>query len=333
MKHIVSVLVLLLAASSAWAQSLETLPTTADAKHYRLTEDGSEPARLDIDLPKTQTPSRGFPTIVIVPGLACLAEDYSKIRRRLVLQGYAAATFEWKGNEDYDADDWDERLAVLTDLLLAEDRKSGSRLRGKINEARLGIMGHSLGAAVAVLAADRDDRFKALAISGPGGRQSDYLRKRISIPTIAIDGSLDHATPPDEHSGEILRRATTRYTAHLLVKDANHRNSPADFDSDYVLDSGRYVMKPIPFWPFVTYVYDFPKIDGLTPITGRRHRAITFPYFVGWFDRFVAGKSDALDVASRGAQELTSGKLSQADFSDALKGSSSSTGLAGALGQ
>lgn len=331
MKHFVSLLLLLLAASSAWAQSLESLPSTADAKHYRLTEDGSEPARFDIDLPKGQVPSRGFPTIVIVPGVGCPAEDYSKVRRRLVLAGYAAATFEWKDNEDLDADDWDERLAELTDLLLAEDRKSGSRLRGKLDERRLGIMGHSLGGSVAVLAADRDARFKALAVFGPGGKQGDYLRKRIEIPTLAVDGSLDRVTPPEDHSGEILSRATTRYTAHVIIKDGNHPNAPANYDTDYIRDAGRYVMKPLPFWPFFTYTYEFPIVPGVTPITGRQQRTLAFPYLVGWFDRFVAGKSDALDIVSRGAAQLASGKLTQADFSAGVKGSSA--GLTGALGQ
>ena len=99
------------------------------------------------------------------------------------------ATFEWKDNEDCDADDWDEQMKVMTDHLLAEAAKSGSALRRKVDPRKLGIVGHSLGGSVAVLAAARDRRFKALAIFGPGGKQDAFLSeaRKVRAATIAID--------------------------------------------------------------------------------------------------------------------------------------------------
>ena len=326
-------LLLTLALSTlASAQDLERLPSTSRANHYRLV-DGDR--RFDIDLPKATAPSDGFPLIVVLPGLGVQTEDHEKIRSRLVREGYMVATFEWKENEDYDADDWDDEIAELTDDLLAEDRRSGGALRGKIDEDRLGLLGHSLGASVAVLTAARDRRFKALAISGPGGRQTDFLRRArdLQIPVIAVDGSLDHVAPPDEASGVILERAQTPYKAHIVIKNGNHRNSPADYDSDYVLDEGRWSAKPIPFWPFVTYSWTYPKIEGLKPIPGADQRKIAFPYIVGWFDRFVAGKSEdpsGLANGERAARELASGKLTRGTYSAAAR-SGSTTGLAGAV--
>ncbi|MEZ6188189.1 MAG: dienelactone hydrolase family protein [Planctomycetota bacterium] len=325
-------LLILLAALSAFAQGLEELAPTPTARHYRLTEDASsDTARFDLDLPKTQTPTGGFPTVVIVPGLGCQAEDYSIVRKRLVDEGYAVATFEWKDNEDYDASDWDARLEVMTDLLLAEDQAAQSALRGRIDEDRLGILGHSLGGSVAVVAAARDRRFKALAVFGPGGRETDFLdhADRLRLPVIAIDGSLDKVTPPDEASGVVLERANTRYTAHVIIADGSHPNCPADFNADYIRDSGRFVWKAIPFWPFYTYAYEFPIIEGVTPLPGRTQRAIAFPYLVGWFDRFVAGDANALDVVARGEDELAQGKLTRASFSAAVKGT---VGVTGGLG-
>ena len=325
-------LFLALVASGALAQTLEALPSTANARHFRLSEDGLRPARFDVDLPKTQAPAAGFPTVVVVPGLACQAEDYTLLRRRLVQAGYAAATFEWEDNEDLDADDWDEHLAALTELLLAEARDAQSALGGAIDAGRLGIVGHSLGGSVAVLAAARDRRFKALVVCGPGGKQTEFLDRasELRLPTLGIDGSLDRVAPPDEASGVVLERAQTRYTAHVIVKDGNHPNAPADFDTDYIRDSGRFVMKPIPFWPFFTTSYEFPIVEGIRPIPSRTQRAIAFPYLIGWFDRFVARSPDALDLVARGAKELAEGKLTVARFSPALEGGA---GLAGSLGQ
>lgn len=329
--HRTLLLILFLAASTAWAQSLEILPATSQARHLRLTEGASfDPARFDVDLPKAAAPADGYPTIVIVPGLGCQAEDYSIVRKRLIQCGYAVATFEWKDNEDYDADDWDERLEVMTDLLLEHDQDAQSTLAGLIDEGKLGLMGHSLGGSVAVLAAARERRFKALAIFGPGGKQTDFLDAAVSLPTIAIDGSLDRVTPPDEASGVVLENATTRYTAHVVVTDGNHPNTPADYDADYIRDSGRFVMKPNPLWPWLMVpVYEFPIVEGITPIEGRLQRQIAFPYLIAWFDRFVAKTEKPLDLVARGKAELAAGKLTRAKFSPAVTGGG---GLAGALG-
>lgn len=324
-------LILVLAASTAWGQSLETLPATSQARHLRLTEGATfDPARFDVDLPRAAAPAAGYPVIVIVPGLGCQAEDYSIVRKRLIQSGYAVATFEWKDNEDYDADDWDERLAVLTELLLDYDQAAQGELAGALDEDELGLMGHSLGGSVAVLAAARDARFKALAIFGPGGKQTDFLDARVSQPTIAIDGSLDRVTPPDEASGVVLENATTRYTGHVIVTDGNHPNAPANYDTDFIRDSGRFVMKPNPLWPWLLVpVYEFPIVEGITPVEGRLQRQIAFPYLIGWFDRFVAKAEKPLDLVARGKAELAAGKLTRARFSPAVSGGS---GILGALG-
>ena len=333
MKTIAPTLLLLLLASTGFAQELEQLPSTGIADHFRLTN--RDDARLDIDVPRAQAPSAGFPTILVIPGLECQAEDYSELRVLLVRQGYATATFEWKDNEDYDADDWDEQVEDVTELLLAADQGAGA-LAGRIDEARLGVVGHSLGGSVAVLAAARDGRFKALALFGPGGKQDDFLDRArdLELATIAIDGSLDRVTPPDEASGVVLERANTPYKAHVIITDGSHPNAPADYDADFIRDAGRYVWKPVPFFPFWVQAYEFPIIEGITPITGPAQRAIAFPYLVGWFDRFVAGRQadpEGLANGQRAAAELAAGKLTRARYSPATT-AQPRAGIVGALG-
>ena len=96
------------------------------------------------------------------------------------------------------------------------------------------------------------------------------------VPLLAgplCEGLRALTTAPDNH-GDALQCYNSNYwllrvwnascsggrvdMAHVVIKNGNHRNSPADYDSDYVLDEGRWKMTPIPFWPFVTYAWTYP---------------------------------------------------------------------------
>lgn len=288
-----------------------------------------------LHLPQQQKPSQGWPLIVVVPGLACLPANYTELSALLLGRGYAVALFEHDGNDEYSAEKWDERLKSAIDALLGESARPGSKIARAVDAQRMGIVGHSLGGSVAVLRAARDPRFKALATFGPGGRESAFLdeAKQVKGATLAIDGSLDRVTPPDENGGVVVERAATSWKAHLIIEQGSHPNCPADFNADYIRDSGRYVLKALPFWPFATYEYEFPIIPGVKPMPGPAQRAIAFPYLSAWLDRFVADRqlSDerlALTdgrAARRGVEE---GVLTQASFSPALAGGA---GLVGAV--
>lgn len=311
-------------------------PSPQASAAYRLAE--PDDGTLLHLLPKTTKPARGWPTIVIVPGHHCAPDDYTQLRDTLLRRGYGVALFAWDDNSDLQAARWDERLATLVQGLHDETRRLTSPLRATVDTAKLGILGHSLGGAVATLRAARDPRFKALAVFGPGGQDAGFLDEARAVrgATIAIDGSLDRVTPPDEHGGVVAARANTAAKAHVIIRDGNHPNAPADFDADYIRESGRWVAKPIAVWPFVTWVYDFPINRDIKPIPGATQRAIAFRYLVPWFDRFVAGRdSAAIRQATdgrRAARDVADGVLSEASFSPGTSTSATPTaGLVGAL--
>ena len=134
-----------------------------------------------------------------------------------------------------------------------------------------------------------DARWKALVVCGPGGKEEGFLSEARAVrgATLAVDAGLDRITPPDTHGGRVVERSASPYKAQVVITGGAHPNAPADFDADYIREP-KLVTTPIPFWPFVTWSYDFPIVPGVKPIPSTRQRELAFRYLVPWLERFVA---------------------------------------------
>lgn len=279
---------------------------------------------LDVTVGAGASPGVRQPTIVVVPGWNCGPSEYTEVTQMLAARGFTVAVFSHDDNGDLAVANWDAWLGVALDALVAADASNKSPLYFSIDTARLGIVGHSLGAAAAARVASHEKRYKAVALAGPEAREHDFLgtnmTKGIQAALLAFDGSLDEVAPPDQRSKVILDGASSKYKARVVVKDGNHQNCPADFDTDYVRGPGQWVLATTPFWPWVYWKYDFPIIPGLKPIPAAQQRATAFPYLGAWFDRFVAGKaSDDWTKGVKADAELQSGVLSEEDFNAAAR--------------
>lgn len=323
-------------AGGAAAQQVQVAPLTgaasAQASAANLVRE-SGGGSLAHYLPKTPRPAAGFPTIVVVPGHECAPTDYTIVRDQLLRRGFGVALFALGDNSELSAERWDDRLEVLVTGLLAETRRTGSPLLGTVDGAKLGIVGHSLGGAVATLRAARDTRWKALVVCGPGGQEEGFLSEARTVrgATLAVDAGLDRITPPDTHGGRVVERSASPHKAQVVIAGGAHPNSPADFDADYIREP-KLVTTPLPFWPFVTWSYDFPIVPGVKPIASATQRAIAFRYLVPWLERFVAGRDTAAireaTDGRRARRDVTDGALSKASFSPAT---ATTAGLAGGL--
>lgn len=282
-------------------------------------ENAEKTARLFFLQPAGKPPADGRPTIVIVPGLGCQPQDYTEVSGYLLAKGYNVAVFETQGNQEMEGKVWDKRLSEVTDELLAHNKEPRSPLHGVVNEAELGIVGHSLGGSVATFAAARDPRFKALVTFGPGGKDQSFLQEARNVQgaTLAIDGSLDRMTPPDQAGGVVVERSASPFKAQIVVKGGAHANSVGDYNADYIRGSLQLIpeVKYVGFFPIVTWSYGFPVIKEIKPIPGPEQRAIGFRYLGAWLDKFVAGKNTSVDFAKLAADEVKSGLLTEATVS------------------
>lgn len=113
-------------------------------------------------VPSTGPAPGPYPIVLVAHGFQIAAKQYDGYVARLASHGIAAC------NVDYPAGFSPNHLSSAKDLVGALDwvasqaNEAGTELAGKIDLNAVGIMGHSLGGKLSVLAASLDPRFKAV---------------------------------------------------------------------------------------------------------------------------------------------------------------------------
>ncbi|HZV00374.1 MAG TPA: alpha/beta hydrolase [Planctomycetota bacterium] len=264
-------------------------------------------------------PGTPSPTVIIIPGWNSGASLYTEVAKYLTGRGYVVAIFGHGDNSAVVADEWAGWTETAINLLVAQNATPSSPVFHEIDTTRLALVGHSLGGAVATQVTALDPRIKVLAIEGPNASDATFLdlAALISVPILAMDGSLDLVAPAAACSDVVLARAVSVAKGSIVVQGGCHTNCPADYDLNYIFAPGQWVLQPSPVWPYATWTYTFPTIPGVTPIPGPLQRAIAFPYLGGWLDRFLAGKKDTVGWTDgrKADAELLSGTLWEEYFS------------------
>jgi uncharacterized protein len=176
------------------------------------TLDGADgaPIRGDVFLPQTA----GAPLVVILPGFKGFKDwgFFPWLGRALADAGMAtvvvslshcgvAGNGEIFDREDlFEADTWGRRLHDLREIIAAAER-GVLTARGEPNPARLGLLGHSMGGALALIAAARDGRVRAV-----GTLACTALANR--IPSEVVEAQLrefGHVKVRNARTGQTLR--------------------------------------------------------------------------------------------------------------------------------
>jgi dienelactone hydrolase len=263
------------------------------------------------------------PAILLFPGWNTGEAQYTQLRKYLTDRGYVVAVFSHGGNLDPLAEDWAIYAETAMNLLVVEATSPASPLFHEVDAKRIGVAGHSLGAATAVLLASRDKRVKALGITGPQCGTMSFLAAAplVTCPVLTVDGSLDRIAPPEVCSAGVIAGVSATDKASVIIKDGNHTNSPSDYNFDYIRDTGRLVMKTTTIWPYFYWTWDWPVVAGIKPIPGAQQRAIAFPYRGAWFDRYVAGIKPPAGVTNgkQADAQVQQGVLTKDFFSAAAR--------------
>lgn len=117
------------------------------------------------------------------------------------------------------ADDLDAQLATLR----AENSRAGSPLRNKVDGARLGLFGFSMGAGAALVAASRDrTQVQAVVAFEPwSGSASATTFPQITADTLIFGGSADSTAPPAQQA-EPTYQSITAAKVYVEVAGIGH---------------------------------------------------------------------------------------------------------------
>ncbi|MBK7581218.1 MAG: alpha/beta hydrolase [Myxococcales bacterium] len=140
------------------------------------------------------------PVVLIAHGFQLPAAQYNGYAERLATHGIIACTVDFPASfsADHAANAKDVQGAL--DWVLVQSATTGSPLQGKVDINQIGVMGHSLGGKVSVIAAKEDVRFKAVLGLDPvdSALLCDPVKcpdasnlLPLSIPTIFLGETLD----------------------------------------------------------------------------------------------------------------------------------------------
>lgn len=179
-----------------------------------------------------------FPAVIIAHGFVLAASEYYSYAQHLASFGYVAATADYP-TALFRAPNhakWALELSAALDRLVARSGQAGDPLAGKVG-AQAGLVGHSLGGKLAVLAAAKDSRFGALYLLDPVDGSAncsatdcpnakDALPLRVPIAflgeTLDAAGSLGQACAPSAQNYAVLYGAAGTPALQVTVNGASH---------------------------------------------------------------------------------------------------------------
>jgi dienelactone hydrolase len=179
-----------------------------------------------------------FPAVIVAHGFVLAASEYYSYAQRLASFGYVAATADYPtkllGAPNHAK--WALELSAALDRLVARSGQAGDALAGKVGP-RAGLVGHSLGGKLAILAAAKDARFGALYLLDPVDGSSncsatDCPNAKDALPlgapiaflgeTLDATGSLGQACAPAAQNYAALYAAAGPPALQVTVNGASH---------------------------------------------------------------------------------------------------------------
>jgi chlorophyllase len=149
------------------------------------------PATSDSEALHTVFPTSGptpgpYPLVLIAHGFLISSTEYYGYAQRLASFGFVAVTVDYPvsiiaENDQNNAED----LTAVIDWAIAQNAPGAGQLSGLVDSARIGIMGHSLGGKLAVIAASLDPRIQAVLGLDPVDAPPPFSLGGVTISAIA----------------------------------------------------------------------------------------------------------------------------------------------------
>ncbi|MGW5848995.1 bis(hydroxyethyl) terephthalate hydrolase [Streptomyces sp. NPDC055254] len=163
----------------------------------------------------TSTADGTFGAIAVSPGFTAGQSSIAWLGPRLASQGFVVFTIDTNSRYDQPASRGEQLLAALDYLT------GSSAVRGRIDSARLGVMGHSMGGGGALEAAkSRPSLQAAIPLTG---WNTDKTWSEVRTPTLVVGADGDTIAPVSSHSEPFYTSLpSTLDKAYLELNSATH---------------------------------------------------------------------------------------------------------------
>lgn len=210
--------------------------------------------------------------VAIAPGFTERQSHIAWWGPRLASHGFAVLVLDTNDPRDR-PDARAEALMAAVRVLRAENGRAGSPLRGRVDVAKMAVMGHSMGGGgVLIAASEHSDELRAAIPFTPWEPEADLSGVR--VPTLVIAGSDDSIAEVGAHAWRhynLIPASTTK--VYLEVDGGDHFIADTDQGSD-LATVGRYGIAWLKLY-----------LDG-----DERYRDLIYgprPYDAGKFSRYV----------------------------------------------
>ncbi len=143
------------------------------------------------------TASGTYGAIAICPGFTATSSSLAWLGPRLASHGFIVLIINTNSTLDQ-PDSRGRQLKAATDYLVAQNSRTGSPIRGKVDTSRLAVGGHSMGGGGTLEAVRDNPGYKAGVPLAPWNTTKSF--SRITVPTLIIGGSADTVAPDGQHS-------------------------------------------------------------------------------------------------------------------------------------
>jgi predicted dienelactone hydrolase len=188
------------------------------------------------DLPVSSEGPHAF--LVFSHGFGGINTQSTPLMEALASHGFIVASPEHTGNTALDASDDDATAAAkrvpdvshIIDTMFERARTQGDAFEGRIDEAKVGVLGHSFGGSTALgmvagwAGADPDPRVKAIGVIAGGvgsDRFSEEVLSTVTEPAILFVGTLD-TNAVENHNYAFDHMPNAEPLFKVEVTGANH---------------------------------------------------------------------------------------------------------------